>query len=245
MKGSGARYNASLQDSIPAPAPGRRLKKAEATRPRHLRAAGAKKWPPASRDHWCLIEGMQEGSRPGRLAQGILDRTAVISSASGVAGQTLKLISASLADPANAAPRGVGGEYLMHRCQFCTEVAPAIAKVSEALDGGVAVALASARQEIATQFGPEARKGLQGTLRQATVPLVDLKNTMRGSFGPLVKADDIQAIQTVVDTQLFAGLRCVRERARLRSEGLSRKGSSKSRGALLRVRQEAPSWRTL
>jgi len=112
-----------------------------------------------------------------------IDSTAVISESVMVASETFGLLKVALD---NMPPEIASNK---HKCEFCQVLSPALATSIDVLDNGVGAALAGARKEIDKQLSPEMSSDLQGALRQAAMPLAEVKELIRDTFSFFTDTD--------------------------------------------------------
>jgi len=129
---------------------------------------------------------------------GILDDTVDVSTSVTLGAETLNLLGSAMANAANNAPSDGAGNSVLHTCEFCSLIGSPIAAASSALADGIAQALATARNEVNNQLSPAKRAELQATMRQASEPVRNAKDSFRQSMGYFVDPEQYQTLQDTV-----------------------------------------------
>mmetsp|Transcript_86123 Transcript_86123/g.184484 ORF Transcript_86123/g.184484 Transcript_86123/m.184484 type:complete len:866 (+) Transcript_86123:181-2778(+) len=130
-----------------------------------------------------------------------LSNTKAINDAVAVAAGTLTVLKDMMNLQANVRPTYNGAD-LMHNCSFCLELAHgALQPAIDALDGGIGTALAGARSEVDAQLTYPKRMELRKTIKDASAPLAELKNSVRDTFTFFISDDFEQFAEHIDGTQ--------------------------------------------
>jgi hypothetical protein len=125
----------------------------------------------------------------------LLANTSEIQDAVTVSGTVVNLLAEMLAMSGNVEPASSSGQDLLHKCEFCEQLAAPLQAISDKLNEGVGSALAEARSGVKEVLSKEKRQELQTTLRAASEPLVSFKDSMRDTFAGFVEPGTFETIQ--------------------------------------------------
>jgi hypothetical protein len=136
----------------------------------------------------------------------LLEETRAINRAVRVASGTLQLLEDTLENSNNLEPKSSSGESLLHNNLLSLELPAALNPTIEALNSGVAVAMAEARREAESQLSGERREDLQASLRQSIIPLAEQKDSLRLMLQDIINPDARSEWWDTVQVSLMASV---------------------------------------